>query len=230
MQLSKRLNAVVKLAGKCRCVADIGTDHGYIPIYMIQQNLAQNAVAMDVNKGPLERANQNIKSYRMEKCITTRLSDGVAELKEEEADCVIIAGMGGLLTIRILEAGREVLQTVDTLVLQPQSEIGQVRIWLAEHGYRITDEDMVLDDGKYYPMMRAEHGEQEAWTEQEYAFGKYLIQKQNLVLKEFLQKEERLCREILHSLDGKSGEHIEKRRTEVKERQNQIHLAEEEMK
>lgn len=230
MQLSKRLNAVVKLAGKCRCVADIGTDHGYIPIYMIQQNLAQNAVAMDVNKGPLERANQNIKSYRMEKCITTRLSDGVAELKEEEADCVIIAGMGGLLTIRILEAGREVLQTVDTLVLQPQSEIGQVRIWLAEHGYRITDEDMVLDDGKYYPMMRAEHGEQEAWTEQEYVFGKYLIQKQNLVLKEFLQKEERLCREILHSLDGKSGEHIEKRRTEVKERQNQIHLAEEEMK
>lgn len=230
MQLSKRLNAVAKLAGKCRCVADIGTDHGYIPIYMIQQNLAQSAVAMDVNKGPLERASQNIKSYRMEKSITTRLSDGMAELKEEEADCVIIAGMGGLLTIRILEAGRTVLQTVDTLVLQPQSEIGQVRIWLSEHGYRITDEDMVLDDGKYYPMMRAEHGEQEAWTEQEYAFGKYLIQKRNPVLKEFLKKEERLCREILNSLDGKSGEHIEKRRAEVEERQNQIHLAEEEMK
>ena len=78
MQLSKRLDAVAKLTGKCECVADIGTDHGYIPIYMVQNHLAQKAIAMDVNKGPLQRADQNIKSYQMEEHITTRLSDGVA--------------------------------------------------------------------------------------------------------------------------------------------------------
>ena len=78
MQLSKRLEAVVNLAGRCRCVADIGTDHGYIPIYMVQQHLAEAAIAMDVNKGPLERAQANIQAYRMEEKIGTRLSDGAA--------------------------------------------------------------------------------------------------------------------------------------------------------
>lgn len=230
MQLSKRLEAVVNLAGRCRCVADIGTDHGYIPIYMVQQQLAETAIAMDVNKGPLERAQANIQAYRMEEKIVTRLSDGAAALQSEEADTVIIAGMGGLLTIRILEAGAAVLSGVKTLVLQPQSEIGQVRKYLAEHGYRITGEDMVLDEGKYYPMMRVEHGSQEAWEEQEYAFGRYLISEKNPVLLEFLDKEEKLCGEILSSLEGKSGEHIEKRQAEVQERRAQIRLAKEQMR
>ena len=230
MQLSKRLEAVTKLAGTCRCVADVGTDHGYIPIYMVQEQRAECAIAMDVNKGPLERAQKNILAYRMEDRIQTRLSDGVAALKSKEADCVIIAGMGGLLTIRILEAGKEVLKNVNTMVLQPQSEIGQVRTWLSENHYRITAENMVLDEGKYYPMMRVEHGAQEKWNEQEYAFGKYLIASGNEVLLEFLKKEEKLCGEILYSLEGKCGEHIEKRRAEVLERKRLIHLAEEEMK
>ncbi len=230
MQLSKRLEAVVNLAGRCRCVADIGTDHGYIPIYMVQQHLAEAAIAMDVNKGPLERAQANIQAYRMEEKIVTRLSDGAAALQSGEADTVIIAGMGGLLTIRILETGREVLEQTEKLVLQPQSEIGQVRKYLAEHGYRITGEDMVLDEGKYYPMMRVEHGYQEAWEEQEYAFGKYVIDSGSPVLLEFLDKEEKLCREILMSLEGKDGEHIEKRRTEVLERQRLIRLAKEQMR
>ena len=230
MQLSKRLEAIVKLAGTCQCIADVGTDHGYIPIYMTEHHMTEKAIAMDINKGPLERARRNICAYRMEPQIVTRLSDGVAELKAGEADCVIIAGMGGLLTIRILETGKEVLETVSSMILQPQSEIGQVRKFLAEHGYRITAEDMVLDEGKYYPMMRVEHGSQEEWTEQEYAFGKYLIASGNPVLLEFLGKEEKLCGEILQSLEGKSGEHIEKRRGEVLERQNLIRLTKEQMR
>lgn len=229
MQLSKRLEAIVKLAGRCRCVADVGTDHGYIPIYMTEHHLTEKAIAMDVNKGPLERARRNIRAYRMEQQITARLSDGLTELKEKEADCVIIAGMGGLLTIRILEAGKEVLKAVPKLVLQPQSEIGQVRRFLAEHGYRITAEDMVQDDGKYYPVMRAEQGRQEEWTEQEYTFGKYLIASGSPVLLEFLEKEEKLCLEILQSLEEKNSEHIEKRRGEILDRQSLIRLAKEKM-
>lgn len=230
MQLSKRLEAVVRLAGTCQCIADIGTDHGYIPIYMVEQHLAERAIAMDVNKGPLERAQKNIQAYRMEDKIVTRLSDGAAALKSGEADGVIIAGMGGLLTIRILESGEEILKTVQTLVLQPQSELEQVRKFLAEHGYRITAENMVLDEGKYYPMMRVEHGTQEKWEEQEYAFGKYLIAAGNPVLQEFLEKEEKLCGEILSSLEGKSGEHVERRRAEVQEKKEKIRLAKEQMR
>ena len=230
MQLSKRLEAVVRLAGTCQCIADIGTDHGYIPIYMVEQHLAERAIAMDVNKGPLERAQKNIQAYRMEDKIVTRLSDGAAALKSGEADGVIIAGMGGLLTIHILESGEEILKTVQTLVLQPQSELEQVRKFLAGHGYRITAENMVLDEGKYYPMMRVEHGTQEKWEEQEYAFGKYLIATGNPVLQEFLEKEEKLCGEILSSLEGKSGEHIERRRAEVQEKKEKIRLAKEQMR
>ena len=166
----------------------------------------------------------------MEDKIVTRLSDGTAALKSGEADGVIIAGMGGLLTIRILEAGEKNLKTVQTLVLQPQSELEQVRKFLAGHGYRITAENMVLDEGKYYPMMRVEHGTQENWEEQEYAFGKYLIAARNPVLLEFLKKEEKLCGEILSSLEGKSGEHIERRRAEVQEKKEKIRLAKEQMR
>ena len=196
---------------------------------MVQNQLAQSAIAMDVNKGPLERADSNIRAYRMKEKIQTRLSDGVAALREKEADTVIIAGMGGLLTIRILEAGEKVLKSVKTLVLQPQSEIGLVRKYLAEHGYQITAEDMVLDEGKYYPMMRAEHGTKDKWNAQEYEFGKYLIQDKNPVLMEFLKKEEKLCQEILSSIKGKQGEHIERRQTEVEERQRLISLTKEQM-
>ena len=88
----------------------------------------------------------------------------------------------------------------------------------------------MLDEGKYYPMMRVEHGSQEEWTEQEYAFGKYLIVSDNPVLLEFLEKEEKLCGEILQSLKGKSGEHIEKRRGEIMERQELVRLAKEQMR
>ena len=230
MQLSKRLDAVAKLAGRCHCVADIGTDHGYIPIYMVRQELAQSAIAMDVNKGPLKRAQQNVQAYQMEEKITTRLSDGVKQLKKGEADCVIIAGMGGLLTIRILEDGAEVLECTKTLVLQPQSEIGQVRDYLQQNGYCITAENMVLDEGKYYPMMQVKRGKQEKWEEQEIAFGKYLIQDNNPVLRSFLEKEEKLCEEILQSLDGKKGEHIAQRQNEIRKRQQLIWKAKEQMK
>lgn len=84
------------------------------------------------------------------------MSDGLTELHEGEADTVLIAGMGGMLMKRILEGGGHCLSSVGELILQPQSEIHLVRKFLAEHGYQITDEDIVLEDGKYYPMMRAE--------------------------------------------------------------------------
>ena len=215
MQLSKRLEAIVKLAGTCHCVADVGTDHGYIPIYMTEHHLTEKAIAMDVNKGPLERAQRNIRAYRMEQQITTRLSDGVAKLKAMEADCVIIAGMGGLLTIRILEAGKEILTTVPTMILQPQSEIDEVRRFLREQGFRIVDEDMLVEDGKYYTAMRAVPAD----VVTEDCFGPVLLEKKHPILKEWMQREICIQEKILNSLT-KAGdaERSKERRQEVEER------------
>lgn len=230
MQLSKRLQAVADLAESCACAADVGTDHGYIPIYLVQQGIAEKAIAMDINRGPLERAAANICGYGLGDRITTRQSDGLHALQAGEAQCVIIAGMGGLLTIRILEEGREVLTGIHALVLQPQSELEQVRTYLLSHGYRICKENMVKDDGKFYPMMQVRPGESEAWQPEEYACGKYLIEQKNPALQEFLEKEERLCGEILASLKGRNGEHIDRRRAEVEEKLGKIRLAKERMR
>ena len=155
MQLSKRLRAVADLVPGGTVLADVGTDHAYIPIALVEEGKIPRALAMDINQGPLMRAEENIKAHGLEEKIEIRLSDGLEKMKKGEADAVLIAGMGGLLTVRILSGKREILDGA-TLVLQPQSDLPSVRGWLAEEGYAITAEDLVLEDGKYYPMMRAQ--------------------------------------------------------------------------
>ncbi len=155
MQISKRLQAVADMVSWGSRLADVGTDHGYVPIFLVLENRIPSAVAMDINQGPLERARLHIRQYGLEKSVETRLSDGLAKLLPGEADSILIAGMGGMLTVRILEGGREILQGAKELILQPQSDIREVRLFLKKNGYRIEAENMVEEDGKFYPMMRA---------------------------------------------------------------------------
>lgn len=221
MQLSIRLAAVADLAKDAVRLADIGTDHGYVPIYLALQGRLRHAIAMDINRGPLLRAETHIAEYHLGDTIEVRLSDGARELKSGEADTVVIAGMGGPLTIRILTEGEANLAAVQTFILQPQSEIEEVRRFLHRKGFSIEKENMVKDEGKYYPMMRAVRKKQEPWQDFEYRYGKKLIEQKNACLAEFLEREERLCRQILESLSGKSGEHIQNR---VRELQKDLQL------
>ena len=153
-ELSERLRAVADLVDDGMVVADIGTDHGYIPIALVQEGRCPRAVAMDINIGPLDRARAHIQAAELSKKIDTRRSDGMKELKAEEADCAIIAGMGGALTIKILEESSATARSLKALILQPQSELYKVREYLAEQGYEILAEDMVLEEGKFYPIMK----------------------------------------------------------------------------
>ena len=153
VRLSKRLQAVASLAGACVTLADVGTDHGYIPVYLVGCKRAERAIALDVNPGPLQRAKEHIRQYGMEGQVEARLSDGLAALATGEADQIVIAGMGGGLMMRILSEGQEVAREAKRLVLQPQSEIAAFRGFLWRNGYRIEAEEMVYEDGKYYPMM-----------------------------------------------------------------------------
>lgn len=154
MELSKRLSAVAALVTPGKRIVDIGTDHAYIPIYLIEKKRCLSAVAMDVNAGPLERAGEHIREAGFQKEIELRLSDGLEQLKPGEADCAVIAGMGGGLVMRILSGHPETTCSLQECILQPQSEIAKVRAFLLENGFVFQDEDMVLDDGKYYPMMK----------------------------------------------------------------------------
>ncbi|MDE7028685.1 MAG: class I SAM-dependent methyltransferase [Lachnospiraceae bacterium] len=155
MLLSDRMRAVAGLVQPCRSIADIGCDHGYVAMELVRNRVCRHVIAMDVNSGPLDRAKSNIADYDMQEYIETRLSDGVSALRADEVEGIICAGMGGRLIISILEQGRAIISRMRQVVLQPQSELSEVRSYLRDKGYLIEQEDIIYEDGKYYPMMRA---------------------------------------------------------------------------
>ena len=189
LKISDRLATVAGLIPKGAHLVDIGTDHGYVPIWLLQNGFISSAIAMDVNKGPLARAKENRDRYGFTDVMDLRLSNGFEKLKSGEGDSVLIAGMGGPLMIRIIEEGRENTSSIQTWVLQPQSEIPSVRRYLHEHHFDIIDEIMLKDEGKYYMAMKAVPGEAAPWTPIEYLFGKFLLDRKNPVLEEFITKE-----------------------------------------
>ena len=217
LQISRRLKAVAALVSPGLVLADVGCDHGYIPIYLIQKGQIPRAIAMDINQGPLLRAREHIREWGLEAYIETRLSDGLKALEPGEAQCLVIAGMGGPLMERILTQGAPVLKDMKELILQPQSEIGHFRQFLAENGYRIIEEDMVEEDGKYYPMMKAVQEKMKYTKKAEYLYGKKLLEKRHPVLREFLEKEDRASRELLKKLTQVETSSAEKRKEELQE-------------
>lgn len=220
------MKAVAAMVTSGGVLADVGTDHGYIPIALIQRQKIKSAIAMDINKGPLARAQDNIASARLGDYIQTRLSDGVAALGEGEADSILIAGMGGELVIHILSEGEKVCKAASELILQPQSDIRKVREYLRLHHYKIVDEDMICEDGKYYPMMRVINVELDnAWMKMEEQtrvacdiYGPLLLRNGNPVLRRFLVRQHRQLTQILQTLQAQTrSEKIETRIAEVSE-------------
>lgn len=213
--LSERMRRTAALVTRGHRTADVGCDHAYTSIYLVQQGIAPYAVAMDINAGPLARAKENVVKFGLEGRIELRQSDGLSALAPFEAETVLIAGMGGPLTERILTAFPETLASVKELVLQPQSETEGVRRFLHRAGFRITAEDMVSEDGKYYVMLRAEQGREAPWPEEEYLYGKFLLASGAPVLKEYLEEERRKTEELLRKLEGFGTERAGKRRKEL---------------
>lgn len=214
MSLSKRLLAATELVTKGNTVADIGCDHAYTSIYLCSEGIAPRVFAMDVNEGPLLAARQHVAEARLEDNIMIRRSDGLAALAPGEAETILLCGMGGLLMMKILTDHPEVTESAKELILQPQSEVGQVRHFLHNAGYEIMAERMVKEDGKFYVMMRAVKSEisQSYETECFYEYGKLLIEEKNEVLKEFLQREHRLRTEVLAALESQDTEHVRARK------------------
>lgn len=214
VQLSNRLLAAAGMVTKGNIVADIGCDHAYTSIYLCQEGIAPRVIAMDVNKGPLRGARAHVEQAGLTGQIDIRLSDGLAAVSPGEADTVLLCGMGGLLMIKILSDYPETTASMKELILQPQSEVGEVRHFLHKQGYRITKEHMLKEDGKFYVMMRAEQSPepQQYETECEYLYGKLLLEEKNEILSEFLCREHRLRSEVLQALSGQETENVRMRR------------------
>lgn len=148
--------AVARLVPSGVVACDVGCDHGFVAIYLVREHICPKVIAMDINRGPLLRAKEHIESASLSAYIETRLSDGIEKLYLGEAECMIAAGMGGRLVVKILEDAPEKIGSLRYLVLQPQSELAFVRQYLRRQGFSICKEDMILEDGKFYPMMLVE--------------------------------------------------------------------------
>ncbi len=215
MEISERLRTVASFVRNGGCVADIGTDHGYVPIYLYKEGSIDRAIACDINREPVRRAKCNINMYRLSNVIETRHGAGLEPLKMGEADGIIIAGMGGMLMIGILEDSRAKALSAKELVLQPQTDIDRVRRYVHSIGLRIDDEKMLLEDGIYYTVIRAVHGKESYDKEADYLFGKINIDKKCPVLKDFLDKTMRKNENVMERLKSAGTENSKVRLAEL---------------
>lgn len=235
-KLSKRLHTIAQMVTPGNRLADIGTDHGFLPLYLLEQGRIPSALAMDVNVGPLERAKEHIETSNCQPYIETRLSDGLEKLIPGEVDTVVIAGMGGGLMVRILTAELCKLEGLKELILQPQSEVQEVRKCLADIGFSIADEDMLVEDEKYYVVIKATpstgcddtpsyscgQGTVDGIAVEvlEALYGPVLLAKKHPVLKAWLEREIGISQEIIDRLSGEDvGEKARVRRQEIEEKQ-----------
>ncbi len=170
MELSNRMKAVAQMVPAGHIAADVGCDHGFVSVYLAQRGICPFVYAVDVRPGPLAGAKAHILESGLSDQIITVLSDGLQNVPVGKdapllpacpgADVMIVAGMGGRLTVRILEGFPEKTAQLSWLILEPQSEVWLVRRWLRGNGFVITQEAMVLEEGKYYPVIRAQNGRQ----------------------------------------------------------------------
>ncbi len=188
VRLSKRMQLVADMVRE-KSVVDIGCDHAFVSIYLAQKPSMERVIAMDVKAGPVDIAKANVAAYMLSDKIDVRMSDGFDKLSVGEADAAVIAGMGGYLMIDILDAGKKQLEHGISLVLQPQSDIPEVRRYLDRTGYIIEDEDMLIEDGKYYTIIRAVPRYENAveYTLDDYNYGPVLLKKKHPTLKEYLE-------------------------------------------
>ena len=206
-KLSARLECIAGAVKPCTSAADIGTDHGYIPIYLCMNDIVGFAVAGDVSRGSAQKALDNVRACGLSDRISVRVGDGIKILRpEDKTECIIIAGMGGMLMCDILSGGN--ISSVKQLVLQPQKDIPAVRRYIHGAGFKIENEIMIYEDNKYYNIISAVRGSEE-YTPLEYALGRILLNNGDAVLKTWLEKEIKRSEKLMPSVNEKRREELE---------------------
>ena len=158
LQLQPRLQCIASLVPQGARLADVGTDHGYLPVWLLQHGRIESAIASDINALPLDHARATAREYGVTERMDFRLCPGLAKIKAEECDAIAIAGMGGETILGILEAAPWTHEGVHTLILQPQSAGQALRQYLAEHSFAIEREALARDGHFFYTVLRAKKG------------------------------------------------------------------------
>lgn len=201
MELKGRLKLIASKVPACDAACDIGTDHGYIPIYLVQNHICKRVIAADIKEGPLTAATDNIRQCNLENSIETRLGDGLQPIGCGEVDVIVIAGMGGILIKDILEKDFDKAKAAKALILQPMNAIEILREWLYKKGFDIYDEELTSEGEKVYNVLAAKWtGERASYDEVFLYIGKKLIEKKDPLLHRYLNKRLAQVEEILEGL------------------------------
>lgn len=223
--LDKRLSAAALSIDKCNVLADIGSDHGYLPIRLLLTKKINKAVITDINKAPLESSIRNAEIYHVSEFCDFRCGSGLDLIKENECDVISICGMGGDTIAQIIRENLSIAHSAKKLVLQPMTNQITLRKMLIDNGFEITDEKMVKDRHLFYQIITAQSGTCDNYqTDIDYEFPKLLLEKRDRVFQDFLhfklQLEERILANIFtmaeHSKDVLI-DHTQKRIEYIKE-------------
>lgn len=200
MKLSMRLQKIADFVPHNSIVADIGTDHGYIPRYLIEENISKQVIASDVSKGSLDKTISYIDELKLNHKIIPRLGDGLEILKPFEVDTLVIAGMGGLLIRDILEKDKNITNSINNFIFQPMVAAKELRDYLLNNGFIIIDEELVLEEDKFYEIIFAKKGKDIVEKEIHYEISPILINKNHPILVDFLKSKIQYAENIIIEL------------------------------
>lgn len=218
IKLSKRLKAVADYVDKGARLADIGSDHAYLPTYLVQKNEVEFAVAGEVVKGPFEIAKNHVAQANLKENIQVRLANGLAAIENvDKIDTIVIAGMGGILISEILEAGKGKLSSVKRLILQANNHEDTLRQWLTEHQFVIKAEQILLEAGKFYEIIVAEPttNENPVLSANDLLFGPFLSKEKSVIFQQKWQKELNTLNKIIDRIPDEQTEKREEVLTEI---------------
>ncbi|MDT8715332.1 SAM-dependent methyltransferase [Clostridium sp. 19966] len=212
MIISNRLKSIADMVDKCDSIADIGTDHAYLPIYLLLDNICNKAIASDINKGPIQKAEKNIKFYGLENKIQCRIGSGFNTLKAGEAEGAIIAGMGGNLIIDIISEREDIYDSLSFCLLTPAQHSDVLRKFLYENGYKILEEDLCYDEGKYYETIKLSGRCKPRYLEElQYEISPIFLEKKHPLLRNFIDYKIDLNNKILSAIKVDSEASMERK-------------------
>ncbi|GEN33216.1 MULTISPECIES: tRNA (adenine(22)-N(1))-methyltransferase [Aneurinibacillus] len=225
IELSQRLQTIGDMVKPGHRVADIGSDHAYLPTYLIQKGIASACIAGEVNRGPWQSAERQVRSAGLAEYIDVRLGNGLSVISPGEVDTVCIAGMGGSLIASILNEGCEKLAGVQQLLLQPNVGAPLVRRWLLAHGWQLSKEKILEEDGVIYEILEAVPGNPELpyegrslSREELVEVGPYLWQEKSPVLRKKWEQERDKLKSVQEQLQRAKNPEAEEKKREVAKR------------
>lgn len=201
LRIGERLQTVASMVPACHTMADIGTDHGYVPACLALSGQCRRVIASDIAEGPCQAATETRNKYKLYNEMEVRMAPGLQGLRTGEAETVVIAGMGGATITGILEESPEIAASVTTFVLQPMNAAGLLRRWLTQHGYHIAEEALCKENKHIYSIIKAVHGEgKQDLSPLEEEFGPCILEKRPALWQEYIEGKAEHFRRLLRQM------------------------------